>query len=122
MSCTINASENGKYIIQKVIGTYNRKLALKNDIEAHALGKKLGINRYLVDVVECINTESSAEKYKFAYEDMKTESIDRSARVAILTHPDDHSHDFIETVIRNAGFDVTLFRDRKLAIKHLCDD
>jgi hypothetical protein len=118
----IYPSENGKFVILKVYGEYNRKLALELNLEAHALAKKLNINRHLVDVTECTNTESTTDKYKFAYEDMKTESIDRSARVVILTDPDDPSHDFIETVMRNAGFDVSIFTDRELAIKHLNED
>jgi len=119
MSYTISKSENVKFIILKATGNYNRKLALNHNLEAHALGKKLEINRYLVDMTECKNVESPTEKYKFAYEDMKTDGIDRTARVALLVTPGDHSHDFIETVSRNAGLDVTLFTNRELAEKHL---
>lgn len=58
--------------------------------------------------------------FKFAYEDIiAPPGIDKKARVAILASPEDHSHDFVETATRNAGLDVTLFRDRGLAIRHL---
>ncbi|MBW1814413.1 MAG: hypothetical protein JRJ39_12290 [Deltaproteobacteria bacterium] len=75
---------------------------MKQNLEAHTLGGKLGINRYLVDVTESRNTDSVMESYDFAYEDMKnTEGIDLYARVALLVSPGDHSHDFIETVTTN---------------------
>lgn len=113
-------SEDKKYIIQKITGVINRKLSMEYNIESHILGKEVGINRYLVDITEAINQESSFEQYEFAYDDMKKQSvIDRSARVAVLVHPDDHSHDFIETVAKNSGLDVTIFRDRNQAVEHL---
>ena len=56
----------------------------------------------------------------FAYKDMQlAEGIDLNAIVATLVSPDDHSHDFIETVSRNAGLNVTLFTDLDLAKQHL---
>ena len=41
------------------------------------------------------------------------------ARVALLVSPGDHSHDFVETAARNAYLDVTLFRDKDAAVRHL---
>jgi hypothetical protein len=74
-------------------------------------------------VTEVRNAESVLEKYKFAYQNMQQETgINRHARVAMLVSPEDHSHDFVETVSRNSGLDVTLFRDREEAIKHLRKD
>ena len=122
MSYSITPSEDGKYIILKHWGEINSELAMKRNLEAHALGAKLGISRHLVDVTEARNVDSATKTYKFAYEDMKDPSgIDKKARIAVLVSPEDHSHDFVETVTRNAGQDVTLFRDRELAIRHLLE-
>jgi hypothetical protein len=41
--------------------------------------------------------------------------------VALLVDPEDHSHDFVETVGRNAGLNVTLFRDRDAAKQYLSE-
>ncbi len=80
----------------------------------------MGINRYLVDVTQAKNTDSVQDSYEFAYNDMKTaEGIDQYARVATLVSADDHSHDFIETVSRNAGLNVRIFTDPEKAKKHL---
>ena len=123
MSYTILLSDDQKYIVVTVEGSITRKIAMQHNLEAHALGKKLGIQRYLVDATRARNTESMLKGYQFAYEDMnETPEIDRDARVALLVAPDDHSHDFIETVSKNAGLNVTIFRDRKSAENHLIKD
>ncbi len=119
MAYSITPSDDGKYIIMKVTGDFNRKLAIQYDLESHALGKSLGISRYLVDLTEARNTNTTVEDYEFAYRDMKTPEIDRMAVVAILVSPGDHSHDFTETVTRNAGLNTKLFTDRDLAIRYL---
>ena len=120
MSYAIRPSEDGEYIILKHWGEINNKLGVERVIEAQALGAKLGISRYLVDVTEAWNADSAPESYKYAYEDAKTApGINANVRVAMLVDPEDHSHDFVETVLRNAGHNVTLFRDRDSAISHL---
>jgi hypothetical protein len=120
MICTIGRSEGGRYIVQKVVGEMTRQAAMKYNLQAHAKGRELGINRYLVDLTEARNTETGLGNYEFAYRDMKeTPGIDRRAKVAVLVAPGDHSHDFIETLARNTGLDVTLFTDREEAIAHL---
>jgi len=116
MKYTITPSTDGKYIILKVKGEINRETVLQPNLEAHALAKKLGIKRHLVDVTEAKNTDSILHSYEFAYDDMiNTKGIDKNAIVAILVSPTDISHDFIETVLRNAGLHVKLFRDLNAA-------
>ena len=123
ISYKIFLSEDGKYIIAKHWGTLNSKLILERTLEAHALGEKLNITRHLMDVTEATNTEPLIDTYKFAHKDVRrTPGIRTEVRVAVLVSPDDHSHDFAETVARNAGQDVTIFRDRESAIAHLIKD
>lgn len=120
MSYTIKPSEDGKYIVLKHWGEINSEIALTRNLEAHALGAELGITRYLVDGTEAENVDTVLKNYKFAYKEMKIpSSINQNARVAMLVSPEDQSHDFVETVLINAGLNVTLFRDRELAIQHL---
>lgn len=120
MSYVIYPSEDRKYIVLKHWGEINSELAMERNLEAHALAAELGITRHLVDVTDARNVDSVTKTYKFAYEDMRLPpGIDKNAYIAMLVSPKDHSHDFVETVTRNAGQNVTLFRDRELAIKHL---
>ena len=96
-----------------------RESAMEQIIKAHSLGKKLGINKFLVDMTESRNTESVIDNYKFAYEDMTTSDIDPSARVATVISPDDNSHDFVVTAMMNAGLNIALFNDIESAKKFL---
>jgi hypothetical protein len=52
---------------------------------------------------------------------MRRPEIDPSSRVAILVGTVDHSHDFVETVSKNAGQDVAPFTDPEAAGRHLTD-
>ena len=120
MSYAIYPSKNKKYIELKHWGEMNSELGMTRVLEAHKLGEEIGINRYLVDLTEAVNIDPAYKSYKYAYEDMQTPSgINRNVRVAMLVSADDHTHDFVETVLRNAGHNVVLFRDRDSAIQHL---
>ena len=120
MGCEIIVSEDGKYIIQFVTGDLTGEMALEYNLKTHALGRELGINRYLVDVTKSRNVDPAPNDYNFAHTKMKSNpSIDPSARVATLITPGDRSHNFIETVSRQSGLDVTIFTDRFKAIEHL---
>jgi len=123
MGYTITPSSDGKYILLKVTGDITRNLALQYNIAAHKKGRELGINRYLVDLTESRNVDTVLDSYEFAYKDMQeTPGIDRSARVAVIISPGDHSHDFIETVAKNAGLDMTVFTNQDDAITHLLSE
>jgi len=120
MAYSIKPSKNQNYIVLKVVGNFKGQDMMKYIIESHALGKNLGINRYLVDVTEATNIDSLANNYEFAYSDMqKPEGIDINAKVAAIINPDDRSHDFIETVLCNAMRPLKLFIDPDKARKYL---
>jgi hypothetical protein len=122
MNYTIAPSADGTFIILKVKGEITGQTAMQFITEAHAFGREQQVRSYLVDVTQAINTDTISGNYEFAYSDMhKTEGIDQLARVAILTSPDDHSHDFIETVSTNAGFSVRIFTDPNQAHRYLVE-
>lgn len=120
MSYDIGASPNGDYVILRIRGEINRRIAMARNQEAHAFARALGVNRFLVDVTEARNTDSVLDQYRFAYEDMQhSDGIDRTSRAAVLVAVGDHSHDFIETAARNAGLAMRLFTDRDAALAYL---
>lgn len=49
----------------------------------------------------------------FFYREMSVLGLSRSIRAAILVNPQDASHQFPETVARNAGYVVKLFREEE---------
>jgi hypothetical protein len=80
----------------------------------------MNINHYLVDVTDARNIDSVKNNYDFAYSDMKAaEGINLTAKVVAVVSPEDHTHDFVETVLCNAGLPIKLFRDREKAIDYL---
>ena len=89
-------------------------------VEAHRLGREMKTNRFLLDLVDARNIDSTTDQYDFVHTDMaQSPQVDKYARIAALVSPDDHSHDFIETVIRNAGFNLRVFREREAALAFL---
>jgi hypothetical protein len=122
MEYTITPSSDGMLIVLKVKGNITRQTALQMNLEAHALGRQLKIKRYFVDMTEARNTDKPLEDYDFAHSDMRqTEGIDKQAWVAALVSPNDHSHDFIETVLKNAGLHLKLFTDPVEAKRYLME-
>lgn len=119
MNHSVRVSEDGKYVILQASGQISRLEVIQLFAEAHALGAERGLDRYLVDFTECRNTDTVMRNYTLAYEDMKDPRISQSACTALLVSEIDHSHDFLESLMRNAGSDVTLFHDRDLAVWHL---
>ena len=120
MTAKIRPSEDGQFIEMIFVGEINRRIAMEQNQAAHTLGTSLGIRSYLADVTRAPNTDSVLDQYNFAYQDMRqNEAVDRTARIAILIDPADHSHDFIETVGRNSGLNMKIFTCRQRAIEFL---
>jgi hypothetical protein len=88
-------------------------------IDAQDIGKNNNINRYLCDLRGAPNIESVSQNYDFAYEGASEAGLSRNARSALLTDPDDNTHNFIETLLRNAGFMVKIFVNREEAVAWL---
>lgn len=119
MTHDVSISEDGKYVVLKAKGIVSRLSVIQYFIEAHTFGTQSGLDRYLVDFTDCRNTDTVLRNYLLAYQDMQDPRINQAARTALLVSPHDRSHDFLETLLRNAGNNVTIFHDRELAIWHL---
>jgi len=50
------------------------------------------------------------ELYTFVRSTLPTEGYNRQWRVALVTSTEDSSHDFLETVSQNAGYQVMVFK------------
>lgn len=120
MTYDISIGPGSAYIKIIVIGNINNKAAMEINAESNEYGRKNKIYKYLMDLQNARNVEDILQNYNFAYRDMKAdERIDRKAIVALVVSPDDHSHDFIETVSLNTGLNVRIFRDLQKAIDYL---
>jgi hypothetical protein len=119
MEYSIAPSDDGKYIILKVVGEFGRQQALAWHLEAHKMGAEMGIDRFLLDFYKGRNTDTVMRNYTFVSQDMRTPGINLAARIAMLVSPYDHSHDFIEAMLKQEGVDVCLFYDLEPAIAFL---
>jgi len=119
MNYSISISDNGKYIIVKILDSVTSELARLFSEDAKNLGNEKGIDRFLFDVRQSPNINSVLRNYIYVYSDMEKLELSKTARSAILTNPDDESHDFIETLSKSAGYNVRLFNNEKLAIDWL---
>lgn len=107
--------DSGRYLIVRVYGDVTRGFARAFCLAASERGAQAGLRRYLFDLRGSRNLESTFSNYVYAYEDMNALGLERNARVALLVDVDDASHDFVETVMRNAGYNLCLFRDEAAA-------
>ena len=119
MSYSISIPEGRRYVLMKASGPFTRDLAIETGLKAQALMRANGLVRALYDLRDAPNAEPTTINYYFAQSDLSEMRINRSARVALLVAPDDHSHDFVERAIREAGYTAELFRDEKAALAWL---
>lgn len=119
MEFDIQVSKDGSYIVVRVSGSISRKSAGEFARPVQEKSAALGIYRVLFDVRQARNIETVSGNYFYAYEDIQDIGLDKRIRSAILVSADDHSHDFVETAIRNAGYNTCLFRDEAAAIAWL---
>lgn len=85
-------------------------------------GELHDISRFLVDVRDATNIASTTEQYQYARRQLVELGVGRTSRIAVLIDPNDPSHGFIETVLRNAGYNCTLFVDEAFALAWLADE
>lgn len=116
MAFTVTVSPDGAFLIVTVTGSLEAEEGLRFVAESRARAAALGVNRVLLDVTGAVNTDTTLNSYDFAYRQVPLKAGPRGRlRVAALALPDDHSHEFIVMASRNAGLDITLFRDRGAA-------
>lgn len=123
MEYTLRISEDGLYVIITTTGSLTNESSLEQTTVVKEFARKYKLNKLFYDMVDCRYTGSIIGHYTYANDLMTaSEHISRADRVVILVDQDDHSHDFLETVSKNNGFDVTIFRNREDAIRHLLRD
>lgn len=119
MDYDVCASPCNTYILCRVAGGYTADEARFFALAAEAMSREKEIKRFLFDMREAQNESSIFRNYEYAYNDMPEMGMARSVRSAMLVSPEDRSHDFVETVCQNAGYNVRLFRDEQAAIAWL---
>ena len=68
------------------------------------------VSRFLVDTRGKRFVGSVVDLYSFVRNTLPKEGFDKRWKVALLTSPDDDSHDVLETASFNAGYEVRVFK------------
>jgi hypothetical protein len=121
MKYNVEVSADGKRVEVKVCTSVTADLERSLAEEAVTLAKSRDIWQYFVDVSGVPNFAAPFDQYRLAYQDMARLGLGRRSRFAVVHSPGDQSHDFIETVMRNAGYQCRLFEDRLSALNWLSE-
>ena len=119
MDYEVSVSKQQNYILIKLNTPMTIDLGRRCGRDAVELGRRHDIKRYLFDVRGAPNIEPILSNYEFAYRDLEQFEFPKGSQSALLTDPDDRSHDFMETLFLNAGYYVRLFTDEQAAIAWL---
>jgi hypothetical protein len=113
----LGISPDGSYLYARVFREpLTLKLVLTVALELKDLDSERGARACLLDSRGTTSVTSVADKYDFAYKKMGDVGIPCTVRVALLKDAGDHSPDFMETVMRNAGHVFQIFVDEREAV------
>jgi hypothetical protein len=116
---SIKISDSGKFL--RVVAETDITVEISRNwiSELVELSKHIGVINYLFDARTRKNISNITDNYNFSYKDINQLNFDRGCRAAMLVDPEDHSHDFIETTMINAGYNSKIFFDESEAVKWL---
>jgi len=119
---TITPSEDGPYIEVVAIGAADSDDIMELSRLQFAMGRELGIHRFLVDATRSPNANSIMGNIRFTMADVPTiPAPEPAARTAVLVDPADHSHDFYVAFAQSQGHDIALFWNREDALDFVRD-
>jgi hypothetical protein len=115
----IALADDGSYIRNTVFVDMTNELVEGFLGDIYRISEESGIFKHLADVSRVHSTQSIADMYWLSYEVFQSSPVFKILEIAILTHPDDQSHDFIETLLINIGVMGKIFRNEDDALSWL---
>ena len=116
MDYDLTVSDDGTYLEIRVFRPITGEMARRFAGDAIKEGHKRDIRRFLVDARGNRNVSSVIEQYRLGNEDMAQFELHRLSKIAVVVDEGDTSHDFVETVFRNAGYACSMFSDKFAAL------
>jgi hypothetical protein len=119
MDYQVSLANSGQYVLIKVNVPMTGAIGARCGTDAYRLGAEKQIDAYLFDLRDAPNVQSVVDNYEFAHQEIEGFGFPKKSRSAFLVRPNDHSHDFINTALFNAGYVTKLFTDEASAISWL---
>lgn len=119
MGLRYTLSEDGSYGIVEVCEDFDAAGAGALTEAVHAQAHLQGLRAVLLDARRARFRGSPVDHYLIVRQELpKYAGLERLA-IAVLAAPGDRSHDFLQTVARNAGYPVRVFKDAAAASEWL---
>lgn len=119
MKYKIEIAKSEKHLYAKCSENVSMQLALNIARDLTKKGNELNIFSCLLDYRGFKSIANLSEQYSFAHNEGSKAGFDIKWQIALLRDPEDNSSAFLETLMKNAGFNMKLFDDEKMAIKWL---
>lgn len=112
----IGISADGRYVYARSFREpHTLELAATVARELMTLGDPRAFTGCLIDLRGTTSMASAPDLYEFAYEKSKVIGMQPRWKTAVLKDVGDDSTDFLETVMKNAGFNVQMFESEQAA-------
>lgn len=119
MDYDITISEQKTYVYVRPHKNVTKRLAESYTRDATEMGSHYGVHRLLVDHRGISSVSGTMGKYEFAYENGQKVGLTLDWKVALLRDKDEAEIQFLETVMRNAGYDFRIFNKKEEAVDWL---
>ena len=119
MAYDISISEDKTYVSVRLRANVTKDIAIGFTKEAASRGKTAGLKKIFIDLRGVKSESGVLEKYEFAYEVGIHLGLTPEWKVCMLRDEERSEMQFIETVMRNAGFDYRMFTDEDEAFTWL---
>ena len=122
LTCSVQLSDKKDCVIINVKGNITIEFVQQYLTEAHNLGREYNIRKFLIDVTQAKSLLGLDNIYSLLHVKQRKDGIyNTKAVTALLTDPNDHSHDHVEIIAQNHGLRFKKFTKNVDAMKYLAD-
>ena len=118
----VGLSPDGSYVfVREIKRAISLDLALRFTSAFTTLGESSNVSRCLIDVRGTKSIAGAMGEYDYAYKKAGPAGLTQKWRVALVKDTTDTTHDFLLTVMDNAGHTFKMFEDEGEAVAWLTD-
>jgi hypothetical protein len=115
----IALSDDGSYMRLTFLVDITNELVDRAHVEMSRLSEETGVLKHLVDSTRVRAAQSVTDMCMLIHNELSVSPLFKTFKIAIVTHPDDSSHNFIETLLVNSGATGKIFKNEDQALAWL---